>query len=220
MSALNRDSRGAEGRLVVDRDGGRTPLAPVRTLVTAVADPLDPSRTIQAGWLGVRPVIALTKSGPGPVLRDMADLPVQSVVALAQLPVKTWNVAAGLVTGQPRDVNGPVSVVGASVVAGEIAGTDLTVEDKAALFVSLLAGLNLFLAIFNLVPLPPLDGGHIVGALYEGVRRWAARLLGKPDPGPADTAKMLPVAYVVGGLILIMGVVLIVADIVSPVKIF
>lgn len=220
VSALIRDSRGGEVRLVVDRDGVRTPLAPVRTLVTAVADPLDPSRTIQAGWLGVRPVIALTKSGPGQVLRDMADLTVQSVVALAQLPVKTWNVAAGLVTGQPRDVNGPVSVVGASVVAGEIAGTDLTVEDKAALFVSLLAGLNLFLAIFNLVPLPPLDGGHIVGALYEGVRRWAARLLGKPDPGPADTAKMLPVAYVVGGLILIMGVVLIVADIVSPVKIF
>nr|NLI50582.1 PDZ domain-containing protein [Propionibacterium sp.] len=220
LSALIRDSRGGEVRLVVERDGVRTPLAPTHTLVTTVADPLDPGRTVQAGWLGVRPVIALTRSGPVEVLRDMRDLTGQSVVALVQLPVKTWNVAVDLVTGQPRDVTGPISVVGASTVAGEIAGADLTVADKAASFVSLLAGVNLFLAVFNLVPLPPLDGGHIVGAVYEGGRRSLARLRGKPDPGPADTAKMLPVAYVVGGLLLVMGVVLIVADIVSPVKIF
>ncbi len=219
-TALIRDSRGGEVRLVVERDGVRTPLAPTHTRVGTVTDPLDPSRTVQAGWLGVRPVIALTTSGPGQVLSDMGQLTVQTTVALAQLPVKVWNVAVGMVSGQPRDVNGPISVVGASVVAGELAATDLTVADKAAMFVTLLAGLNLFLALFNLVPLPPLDGGHIVGALYEGVRRGAARLLGKPDPGPADTAKMLPVAYVVGGLLLLMGVVLIVADIVSPVKIF
>lgn len=220
LSELIRASLGGEVRLVVERDGVRTPLAPTHTLVTGVADTLDPSRTIQAGWLGVRPVIALTKSGPGQVLADMRDMTVQSVVALARLPVTTWNVAAALVTGAPRDVNGPISVVGASAVAGEIAATEMTVPDKAAMFVSLLAGVNLFLAIFNLVPLPPLDGGHIVGALYEGVRRFAARVRGEPDPGPVDTAKMLPVAYVVGGLLLVIGVVLIVADVVSPVKIF
>ena len=220
LSDLIRASLGGEVRLVVERDGVRTPLAPTHTLVTGVADTLDPSRTIQAGWLGVRPVIALTKSGPGQVLADMRDMTVQSVVALARLPVTTWNVAAALVTGAPRDVNGPISVVGASAVAGEIAATEMTVPDKAAMFVSLLAGVNLFLAIFNLVPLPPLDGGHIVGALYEGVRRFAARVRGEPDPGPVDTAKMLPVAYVVGGLLLVIGVVLIVADVVSPVKIF
>ncbi len=220
LSTLIRDSRGGEVRLVVERDGVRTPLAPTRTLVTGVPDTLDPGRTVQAGWLGVRPVVALTKTGPVEVVRDMADMTAQSVVALAQLPVKTWNVAVDLVTGRPRDVTGPISVVGASAVAGEIAAADLTVADKAASFVSLLAGINLFLAIFNMAPLPPLDGGHVVGAVYEGVRRRLARLRGKPDPGPADTAKMLPVAYVVGGLLLLMGVVLIVADIVSPVKIF
>ena len=57
-------------------------------------------------------------------------------------------------------------------------------------------------------------------ALYEAARRGVARVRGLPDPGPADTAKMLPVAYLVGGLVLLMGVGLIVADIVSPVKIF
>ena len=88
------------------------------------------------------------------------------------------------------------------------------------LFASLLASVNLFLALFNFVPLPPLDGGHIAGALYEWLRRAWARLRGRPDPGPVDTAKLLPVAYAVGAFLLLCGVVLIVADIISPVKIF
>ena len=95
-----------------------------------------------------------------------------------------------------------------------------TVLEKAAMFASLLGSINLFLALFNLVPLPPLDGGHIVGALWEWLRRTAARLTGRPDPGPVDTAKMVPVAYAVGGFLLLCGIVLIVADIVTPVKIF
>ena len=220
LSALIRANLDGEARLVVVRDGVRTELTPVHTMIGTVRDPLDPGKTVQAGWLGVSPVVALTKQGPLQVLADMRDLTAQSLVALVQLPVKTYNVVADLVAGKARDVNGPISVVGASVVAGEIATSDESVGDKAAMFASLLGSLNLFLAIFNLVPLPPLDGGHIAGALYEGARRAVARLRGKPDPGPADTAKLVPVAYVVGGLLLLMGVVLILADIVSPVKIF
>lgn len=220
LTELIRGNLDREARLVVERDGVRTPLTPTNTLVMRVPDRLDPSRAVDAGWIGVRPTYELTRSGPGQVLLDMRDMTVQSVVALVQLPVKTYHVVADMVAGKPRDVNGPISVVGASAVAGEIAAQEMSTADKAAMFVSLLAGVNLFLAIFNLVPLPPLDGGHIVGALYEALRRGVAKLRGKPDPGPADTAKMLPVAYVVGGLLLLMGVVLIVADIVSPVKIF
>lgn len=92
--------------------------------------------------------------------------------------------------------------------------------DRVAMFASILASVNLFLALFNLVPLPPLDGGHIVGALWEGIRRAFAQATGRPDPGPVDTAKMVPVSYAVGGFLLLCGIVLIVADIVSPVKIF
>ena len=69
-------------------------------------------------------------------------------------------------------------------------------ERVAALLV-LLAGLNLFLALFNFIPLLPLDGGHIAGALYEAVRRGVAQLRGRPDPGYVDVAKLLPVAYAV-----------------------
>ena len=83
---------------------------------------------------------------------------------------------------------------------------------------ALLASLNLFLALFNFVPLLPLDGGHIAGALWEAVRRGWARLRGSPDPGYVDVARMLPVAYGVGALLLVMGVILIYADIVNPVR--
>jgi membrane-associated protease RseP (regulator of RpoE activity) len=62
----------------------------------------------------------------------------------------------------------------------------------------------------------PLDGGHIAGALYEAARRGVARLRRRPDPGYVDVAKLLPVAYVVGAAVLVMGVVLIVGDLVVP----
>jgi membrane-associated protease RseP (regulator of RpoE activity) len=70
--------------------------------------------------------------------------------------------------------------------------------------------------MFNFIPLLPLDGGHIAGAAYEGVRRRLARLRRRPDPGYVDVARLLPVAYVVGSAILVMGIVLIVGDLVVP----
>ena len=91
---------------------------------------------------------------------------------------------------------------------------------RIASFAGMLASVNLFLFVFNLVPLLPLDGGHVAGALYEAVRRRLAKLLGRSDPGPVDTAKLLPVAYVVGGFLLATGLLLILADLISPVKLF
>ncbi|MFN8192531.1 MAG: site-2 protease family protein, partial [Nocardioidaceae bacterium] len=76
-----------------------------------------------------------------------------------------------------------------------------------------------FIGVFNLLPLLPLDGGHIAGALWEGLRRRIARLLKRPDPGYVDVAKLLPVAYVVGAAMLVMGLVLIVADLVVPIHV-
>ncbi|MDO4785126.1 MAG: site-2 protease family protein, partial [Propionibacteriaceae bacterium] len=136
-------------------------------------------------------------------------------------PVKVWNVAADLVTGQPRDINGPISIVGASRVAGEVVTADrLPLGDRIATWFGLLGSVNLFVALLNLVPLVPLDGGHMAGAIYEWLKRSAARLLGRPDPGHADTAKMLPVVYIVGGFLLIAGAILILADIITPISIF
>ena len=206
---------------VVERDGAEIALPRVNTVVTHVADRLDPSKTIEAGFLGVRPTIARETTGPVGTAKDMWRMTKQSLVALASFPVKVWNVAADLVTGQPRDINGPISIVGASRVAGEVVTADrLPLGDRIATWFGLLGSVNLFVALLNLVPLVPLDGGHMAGAVYEWLKRSAARLLGRPDPGHADTAKMLPVVYIVGGFLLIAGAILILADIITPISIF
>ena len=70
--------------------------------------------------------------------------------------------------------------------------------------------------MFNFIPLLPLDGGHIAGALWEALRRAWAGLRGRPDPGYVDVARLLPIAYVVAACLLVMGVVLIVGDLVVP----
>jgi membrane-associated protease RseP (regulator of RpoE activity) len=221
LGRLIRANLDAEARITVERDGATVPLTPVHTVVTAVADTLDPSRSIQAGWLGVGPKTELVKGGPADVLADMWLQTKQSVVALVQFPMKVWHVVVNMVTGQPRDLFDPISIVGASTVAGQVvASSAVTTGEKVATFASLLASVNLFLALFNFVPLPPLDGGHIAGALYEWLRRRAAQLFRRPDPGFFDTARLLPIAYGVGGLLLLSGLVLILADIVSPVQLF
>ena len=111
-----------------------------------------------------------------------------------------------------------MSIIGASRVAGQIATLEAPVSSRVASFVQWLAALNLFVALFNFIPLLPLDGGHIAGALWEALRRWIARLLRRPDPGYVDVARALPLAYAVASVIVVMGVLLIYADIVNPVR--
>ena len=87
-----------------------------------------------------------------------------------------------------------------------------------AFFIQLLAGINLSLFLFNMLPLLPLDGGHIAGALWESVRRRLAGLLKRPDPGPFDVAKLMPFAYVVAGVFICFTALVMAADVVNPVK--
>lgn len=221
MSDLIRENHDGVAVLEVRRDGELVTLPQVSTVINHVPNRLDPTKMVEAGFLGVSPTQALTRTGPIGTASQMWELSKMSAVALASFPVRIWNVGVDLVTGQPRDVNSPLSIVGASRFAGELGVADEIPEaDRVATFVSLLASVNLFVALLNLVPLLPLDGGHIAGALWEGIRRFLARLSGKPDPGAVDTAKMLPVAYIVGGFLLLGGVVLIVADIFTPIRLF
>ncbi|HET9126938.1 MAG TPA: M50 family metallopeptidase [Propionibacteriaceae bacterium] len=219
LSDLIRANRSNAAVIVVDRNGSRVTLPTVHTMTTGVPDRLDPSRTVEAGFLGVGPGQQLVHPGLGGTAQQMWTMTEQSVVALARFPVTVWNVAADVVTGHQRNPNGPISIVGASQVAGEIATMPgLSLGDRVASWFLMLGSVNLFVALLNCVPLLPLDGGHIAGALYEGLKRAAARAFHRPDPGHVDTARMLPVAYVVGGFLLISGLVLVVADIVSPLR--
>jgi len=221
MSDAIRANLDATAAITVLRDGQRVELAPVNTVITGVPDRYDPGKRVAAGFFGVQPVVERQRGGPVAVVQDMWGMTKQTAVALAAFPAKVYYTAYNLVTGKPRDVYGPMSILGASRAAGEIASTDqIGASAKVASLFTVLGSVNLFVALFNFVPLLPLDGGHIVGALYEGLKRGLARLFRRPDPGHVDTAKMLPVAYLVGSVIAVSGVVLILADIIDPIRLF
>ena len=125
-----------------------------------------------------------------------------------------------LVTGGERDPNGPLSIVGAGILSGEVAAAEAPILNRVAGFLGLLASLNIALFVFNLVPLLPLDGGHIVVALWDGIKRLWAKLFHRPPPKPVDATKLVPVTFVVVIALIVMGAVLILADIFNPVSIF
>jgi membrane-associated protease RseP (regulator of RpoE activity) len=221
VSSLIRSNLDRVAAITVLRDGRRVELPPVRTVITGVPDRYDPAKRVPAGFFGVQPVIARERGGPVAVLEDMWGMTKQTAVALVAFPAKVYYTAYNLVTGKPRDVFGPMSILGASRAAGEIAATDqISAPAKIASLFTVLGSVNLFVALFNFVPLLPLDGGHIAGAIYEALKRGLARLLRRPDPGHVDTAKMLPVAYLVGAVIAVSGVVLILADVIDPIRLF
>ena len=134
-----------------------------------------------------------------------------------QQPVRLYELVTDtLIGGGERQVDSPVSVVGVSRLGGDVAAMDEPLNAKIATFLGLAASLNLFLFLFNLLPILPLDGGHVAGALYEGSRRQWARVRRKPDPGPVDVARLMPVAYVVAIALVVVGGVVIFADLVKP----
>lgn len=175
-------------------------------------------KSVRAGYLGISPTEHNVSKGPGYTLDQMASMTGQTVQSLAHMPARIWDVGRAVLGLQPRDPNGPMSVVGIGRVAGQISSNDhISAGDRIAFVVSLLAAVNLFVGMFNFVPLLPLDGGHIAGALYEAIRRGWAKLFGRPDPGHFDVAKLLPVAYVTAGVLLVMTVLLVYADIAVPI---
>ena len=217
LTKLIRSNGDREADIVVERDG-RQVEASVATSVIARASLDDPERVEQVGFLGVEPVQAYVRHGPGTVAEVMGDYASATLNVILHLPQRMVDVTKAAF-GAERKPDGPISVVGASRVAGELVTIDEpTWGERASRLLTLLASLNLFLALFNFIPLLPLDGGHIAGALWEAARRGWARLRGSPDPGYVDIARMLPVAYGVGALLLVMGVILIYADIVNPVR--
>jgi membrane-associated protease RseP (regulator of RpoE activity) len=108
------------------------------------------------------------------------------------------------------------SVVGATEVSGEIFAADAGWKDKLDAYLQLVVSVNIFLGALNVLPLLPLDGGHLAVVCYERIRVRINRLRGRPDPGTVDMAKLMPVTYLVFLLLVGFGMLLILADVFNP----
>jgi membrane-associated protease RseP (regulator of RpoE activity) len=196
--------------IVVDR-GGR-PLTLHSTLAAV------PGRA--GGYLGVAPV-AFQATGPLGALRyagsGFSQVITGSAQTLAQLPHAIPKLFA---SDRSQTAAGNVgSVLGAARDTGQAVAANVGWKFKVTFVLLLIASLNIFVGVFNLLPLLPLDGGHIAVVIAERIRAWFARLRGRPDPGLIDYRKLAPVSFSVFLVLLVFGTMLILADIVNPVNI-
>ncbi|MEV1024118.1 site-2 protease family protein [Streptomyces sp. NPDC050264] len=216
-----RESAGKTVPIVVERDGQRLTLhAKIATNQVAKKDSSGQITDgyVKAGFLGFTAATGVVHQDFGDSVTWMTDRVGDAVDSIVALPAKIpalWDAAFG---DGPRDQDSPMGVVGAARVGGDIAGLDIPASQKVAMSLMLVAGFNLSLFLFNMLPLLPLDGGHIAGALWEALRRNLARVFRRPDPGPFDVAKLMPVAYVVAGIFVCFTILVLIADVVNPVR--
>ena len=228
LVSIVEQSAGTPLHIVVDRNG-----RPQTVTVTPVQNTKyvndTSNKTKVAGYLGIGPVVhtyydtlSITQM-PGQIgsqLRDGLD-------ALGSYPAKIGSLWDTVFHGKQRDPQGAIGVVGIGRLGGDLAQSkQLDATDKIASLVGLLAGVNLLLFLFNLLPLLPLDGGHVAGALVEAVKRGRARLRdrrqgirGSRPQIFVDTAQMLPVMYAVASVLIVLTLLTLYADIVKPVNI-
>ena len=209
-----RQSQGAELTLQIDRDGQQL------TVVTNAR--LTDVDGTQRYVLGIINDVGLKRSGLLLSVKNSAlvtkDFLVESVKSLGKLPEKIPALWGATVRGEERDANGLVGVVGVARVSGEAVGSDkLDPMERLATFVLIVASLNIFVGIFNLLPILPLDGGHMAVAIADEIRAFFARLRGRPRPAPIDVTVLTPITMVVFVVLATLTLLLLVADVINPV---
>jgi membrane-associated protease RseP (regulator of RpoE activity) len=147
----------------------------------------------------------------------------QSVFQVGQmilnLPQQVAAVGQATFGSEERRADGPVSIIGIGQIAGEVASSNATTfEEKLQSQLGILASLNFALFAFNMLPLLPLDGGHVAGGVYEAIKKGIFRVLRRPNPGPADTALLMPLTWVVFIALMAMSALIIIADLVNPIS--
>jgi membrane-associated protease RseP (regulator of RpoE activity) len=212
-------SAGKPLTVTVERAGKPVSLSITPVQTTKYADATG-NKTKQAGFIGIGTTQAYQQLGPAALGRVIWQQLGLSVTALKQFPSKIGSLVGTVFEGKPRDQQGAVGVVGLGRIGGQIADTPtLGVLDKISILLSLLAGVNLLLFFFNLLPLLPLDGGHVAGAIVEAIRRGIARVRRRPRQIFVDVAQLVPVMYVVASILIVFSVLVMYADIVKPISI-
>jgi membrane-associated protease RseP (regulator of RpoE activity) len=172
-------------------------------------------------YLGVAPAAVFQQASPARGITYVGSAFWQvldgSGHALAQLPKAVPSLFS---KDRSSTAAGNVSsVVGAARATGQAVAANVGWQYKVAYVLLLIASLNIFVGVLNLLPLLPMDGGHVAVVLYEMIRGWFARLRGRANPGLVDYRKLVPVSFSVFMVLMFFGMMLILADIVNPVSI-
>lgn len=172
----------------------------------------------KGAFLGVSPIVVYTRAGPIGGLThagsQFGSIASQSVTALGRIPKAIPYLFSKNRANTP---GGQVSsMVGAANITGDVVAASIGWQQKISVVLLIVIEVNIFVGIFNLLPLLPLDGGHLAVVLFERARAWIARLLRRPDPGPVDIKRLIPVSVGVFALIVAFGLLLIAADIINP----
>jgi membrane-associated protease RseP (regulator of RpoE activity) len=190
-------------------------------LGTPILDDNGEVLTAPQPFLGVFLIPERIPVSIGASLEASGNMMMQIAQLILQLPQKIFDVTASTLGYGERDPNGPISIVGIGAIAGEVAASEQNeFSDKLATGISILGSLNFALFVFNMLPLLPLDGGHVAGGVYESIKRRAYKVLGKKDPGPADTALLMPLTWVVFIALMAVSLLLITADLINPISMF
>ena len=232
-NAISKVKAGAPVALTVERDGHpltlHTALAEVpghgsyfgiaaatanTTQVGTVATCVPPSEQALTGNVFQRksPLAAIEYVGT-----SFSQVITGSVSAIGSLPAAVPDLFKANRASTPA--GNVSSVVGAAEATGQAVAAKVGWEYKVNFVLLLIAELNIFWGVLNLLPLLPLDGGHIAVVIWERIRAWFARLRRRPDPGPVDYRKLIPLSFGVFAVIVVFSLVLIAADIVRPVTI-
>ena len=215
ITPILRASSNKEVSLMIIRDGQEI------TLNVVLA-----ARTVDGevrGFLGIINDYGLVRENPikaiGTSFSVGGSIVQGSLKALVGLPAQIPSLFRQTFLGEKRSADGLVGIVGVARASGETASSgNLTTSEKVATFILIVASLNIFVGIFNLLPILPLDGGHMAVALFEGARRSSARRRGKPDPGPVDVEKLTPITMAVFVALAFLTVLLLFADIFNPIN--
>ena len=172
----------------------------------------------KGAFLGVSPTVTYSHAGPIKGITyagsQFGSIASQSVTALGRIPKAIPYLFSKDRAATP---GGQVSsMVGAANITGDVVAAHIGWQQKLSVVLLIIIEVNIFVGIFNLVPLLPLDGGHLAIVAYERVRAWIARLFRRPDPGPVDIKRLIPVSVGVFALIVAFGLLLIAADIINP----
>ena len=210
-----RASAGKQLEVTIERNG-----MPINILVTPAGRDVD-GKVI--GVLGVVNKVGTVTYGAGEATvkasKFTGEILQNSITSLISLPAKIPDLVKQTFGGQKRDAQGLVGVVGVARVSGETANTKaLTTREKIATFILIIASLNLFVGMFNMLPLLPLDGGHMAVALADGLRNFLARRRGLPKPAPFDVERLTPITMAVFVLMAGLSILLLAADIFNPIR--